>query len=144
MENLNFDDGYKEFTINNDESKVIRFNPSDFAIFTRLTEAKKVISEAISKVGDIEIDAEGKAVDFEKAGQMVENLDKIIKEQVDYVFNSSVSEKVFGNQSPMSNVGGKSLFERFFECIEPVISEALTEQRKESKKRVAKYTQGVK
>lgn len=144
MNNLNFDDGFREFTINNDESKVIRINPSDFAIFTRLAEAKKIIADALENAGDIDITPEGKAVNFEVAGKKVEEIDKLIKEQVDYVFNSKVSDMVFGNQSPLSNIGGMSLFERFIDCVEPVIKEAITAKRQDSKKRVEKYTKGVK
>ena len=144
MNNLNFDDGFREFVINNDASKVIRINPSDVAMLTRFSEAQKKIDEAIKNAGDIEITAEGKAVDFEVAGKKVEELDNLIKEQVDYVFNSKVADMVFGNQSPMSNIGGISLFERFLDCIEPVIKEAITAKRVESKKRVSKYTKGLK
>ena len=99
---------------------------------------------AIEKAGDIEINAEGKAVDSEKAGQMVASIDSVIREQVDYIFASKVSEVVFGSQSPMSNIGGEPLFTKFFTCIEPFIAEALTEKKKESRKRVEKYTKGIK
>lgn len=144
MNNLSFDEGYKEFTINNDESRVIKFNPSDYAIITRLAEAKKTIEDAIKKAGDIEINAEGQAVDFERTGDMVKMVDDVIREQVDYIFASKVSDKIFGSQSPMSNIGGEPLFVKVFKCIEPIITDALTEKRKESKKRVEKYTKGIK
>lgn len=144
MNNLNFDDGYREFSINNDESRVVRFNPSDYAIFARLAEAKKKIGEAFEKAGDVDITPEGKAVDFEVAGKRIDELDKIIKEQMNYVFNSEVADKIFGNQSPLSNIGGKSLFERVFECIEPILLDAMTESKKERKKKIEKYTKGVK
>jgi hypothetical protein len=144
MNNLSFDEGYKEFTINNDENRVIRFNPSDYAIITRLAEAKKVIEDAIAKAGDVQIDAKGEAVDFEKTGEMVQMVDNVIREQVDYIFASKVSDKIFGSQSPMSNIGGEPLFVRVFNSIEPFILEATTQKRKESRKRVEKYTKGIK
>ena len=36
MQSISFDEGYKEFAINNDENRVIRFNPKDFGILTRM------------------------------------------------------------------------------------------------------------
>ena len=36
MQCISFDEGYKEFAINNDENRVIRFNPKDFGILTRM------------------------------------------------------------------------------------------------------------
>lgn len=36
MTSLKFDDGYKEYSINGDESRVIRINTTDFAIFDRI------------------------------------------------------------------------------------------------------------
>ena len=36
MQNIRFDDGYKEFMINDDPNKVIRFDPTDFAILSGL------------------------------------------------------------------------------------------------------------
>ena len=47
MQNINFDEGYKEFSINGDEKRVIRFNPKDFGILTRM-------EDTLSDFGEIE------------------------------------------------------------------------------------------
>lgn len=127
MKNINFDDGYKEFTINNDPDRTIRFNPSDVAIVERLHKASDALEKLISE--NTEADA----------AEAIERMDAAIREQVDYIFNQPVSNKVFGNQSPMAPVGGKMLFERFLEAATPIIMSHVKAERKASEKRISKY-----
>ncbi len=129
MKNINFDDGYKEFTINNDPDRTIRFNPSDVAIVERLNKASDALQKLVAE----------KADEPENTAETIERLDAAIKEQVDYIFNQPVSDKVFGNQSPMAPVGGKMLFERFLEAATPVIMSHVKAERKASEKRIGKY-----
>ena len=145
MQKLSFDEGYKEFSINGDENRVIRFNPSDLAIIKRLEEAKNKISESMAIKDDIELDNEGKPVDsLENYSKVISHIDNVIKEQINYIFDSDVADVVFGNQSPLANIKGKPLYERFMESVMPEIKKAVEEEAKESRKRVAKYTKVVK
>ena len=145
MKDLSFDEGYKEFSINGDENRVIRFNPSDLAIIKRLEEAKNKISESMAIKDDIELDNEGKPVDsLENYSKVISHIDNVIKEQINYIFDSDVANVVFGNQSPLANIKGKPLYERFMESVMPEIKKAVEEEAKESRKRVAKYTKVVK
>ena len=145
MKDLSFDEGYKEFSINGDENRVIRFNPSDMAIIKRLEEAKNKISESMAIKDDIELDNEGKPVDsLENYSKVISHIDNVIKEQINYIFDSDVANVVFGNQSPLANIKGKPLYERFMESVMPEIKKAVEEEAKESRKRVAKYTKVVK
>lgn len=145
MQNLVFDEGYKEFTINGDENRVIRFNPSDIAILKRLDEAKDKILEAMQVEKDIELDVEGKPIEsLENASKVVKHIDDTIKEQINYVFDYNVSDVVFGKQSPMANIKGLPLYVRFMESVKPVIESAMKEEAEKSRKRVNKYTKVVK
>ena len=145
MKDLSFDEEYKEFSINGDENRVIRFNPSDLAIIKRLEEAKNKISESMAIKDDIELDNEGKPVDsLENYSKVISHIDNVIKEQINYIFDSDVANVVFGNQSPLANIKGKPLYERFMESVMPEIKKAVEEEAKESRKRVAKYTKVVK
>ena len=145
MQKLSFDEGYKEFSINGDVNRVIRFNPSDLAIIKRLEEAKNKISESMNIKDDIELDNEGKPVDsLENYSKVISHIDNVIKEQINYIFDSDVANVVFGNQSPLANIKGKPLYERFMESVMPEIKKAVEEEAKESRKRVEKYTKVVK
>lgn len=135
MKNINFEDGYKEFTINNDPERTIRFNPSDIAIVERFHEASRALEKLIAESGEKEKNVEMKEDTVEAIGK----LDKAIREQIDYIFNQPVSETVFGKQSPMAPVGGKMLFERFLEAVLPVITTHIQDEKKASAERIGKY-----
>ena len=149
MQNLIIDDGLKEFTINNDPDKVIRFNPADINLLDRFDKAYKSIEEEHKKIEeDIELEVDGKPVeeqeDYEQALEVIRRLNQFIKDQIDYIFDSEVSDVIFGNQSPMSTVKGSPFFERVFDAIEPILKKEITAERKASEKRMSKYTGQIK
>jgi hypothetical protein len=145
MQNLIIDDGYKEFSINGDENRVIRFNPSDFSIIERINTAYEEINKATDIDTDIELKPDGKPVsELEKVAEIVSGINTTIKKQIDYIFNSPVSDAVFGNQSPLSMVKGMPLYERFLNAVVPIIRQEVAKEQEASRKRIEKYTKQVK
>lgn len=141
MQNLNFDDGYKEFSINNDPNRVIRFNPADFGIIERIKKAYDEIDKTTNIDTDAQLKTDGTPLELiGQAADIVTNMNNTIKAQIDYIFNSPVSEIVFGKQSPMGMVKGKPLYERFLETVIPVIQEEVKAEMAASQKRISKYT----
>lgn len=142
MQNLSFDDGFKEFSLNGDESRVIRFNPSDFSIIERIKKAYDEISKVTDIKDDIELNTDGTPMDeMGKAADIVKGINDTIKNQIDYIFNSPVSAMVFGNQSPLGMVKGMPLYERFLMTVIPVIQKEVKAETEASRKRIGKYTQ---
>lgn len=146
MQNLRFDDGFKEFMINGDKNRVVRFNPADINLLDRFDRAYKSIEEEQKKIEkDIELKTSGEPVeDNQQVLEVIRRLNQFIKDQIDYIFDSEVSETIFGNQSPMSTVKGRPLFERVFEAIQPILEKEITAEREASEKRISKYTGQVK
>lgn len=146
MQSIRFDDGYKEFMINDDPNKVIRFDPADVGIIERFNTAIKNIEKARQELtSDIEIDSKGDPIDdLESSAEAVAKVRKLINEQIDYIFDSPVSEMVFGNRSPLALAKGVPLFERFIMAAQEVIEKEIKEEMKASQKRVEKYTKQVK
>lgn len=145
MQNLIIDDGYKEYKINGDENRVIRFNPSDFSIIERINTAYEEINKATDIDTDIELKPDGKPVsELEKVAEIVSSINTTIKKQIDYIFNSPVSDAVFGNQSPLSMVKGMPLYERFLNAVVPIIRQEVAKEQEASRKRIEKYTKQVK
>ena len=142
MFNITIDDGYKEFTINNDPNRVIRFNPADIAIIERFEVAGRVMQEAAEKVSDVPLQPDGRPT-LEAAASAVAGVNQIIREQVDYIFNYPVSEAVFGKQSPLASVGGIPLFEQFLVAAMAYVKSEIRTEREASAARIAKYTDGV-
>jgi hypothetical protein len=145
MQNLSMNDGFKEFSINNDPNRVIRFNPSDFGIIDRINSAYAEIEKSTNVDTDVTLKNDGTAKDdLEKAAMIVQQVSNTIKGQIDYIFNSPVSDIVFGKQSPLSLVGGMPLYEQFLNVVIPVIKKDVQKEQESSRKRVNKYVDVIK
>jgi len=146
MQSIRFDDGYKEFMINDDPNKVIRFDPADFGIIERFNTAMKNIEKASETIkNDIDINPQGEPLsELEEAAEAVAKVNKLIKDQIDYIFDSPVSDMVFGNKSPLALVKGVPLFERFIMAAKEVIEKEVKKEMEASQKRIEKYTKQVK
>lgn len=145
MQNIKFDDGYKEFTINGDPNKVIRFDPTDFAIIERFNTAMKNIEKSTEEMEDVVLDGKGDPADeLETSANTVAKVNEYIRGQIDYIFDSPVAEIVFGNKSPLATSKGIPLFERFITAALSVIEKEVKAEMRASEKRVDKYTSKVK
>lgn len=144
MRNLSFDDGFISLTINNDPNRVISFNPADMGILERIAKSIDVIEKVTNDNQDIKLKNDG--TPFEELANIAETVnkvDKTIKEQINYIFNSNISDAVFGNQSALSLCKGVPLWESFLLTIIPVIEEEVMKEKKKSAERIKKYTKQV-
>lgn len=144
MQSLNFDEGLKSFAINGDESRVIRFNPADPDMMTRYYKAMQKVKEAQnSLLTDINLDDNGevsKEKQFSAASRELEEMNGIIRESLNQMFNADVYDVVFAGQSPFCIVrGGKYLFEAFLESLQPVLDKEIKAYQRASEKRMSKY-----
>lgn len=149
MQSLRFDEGYKEFCINDDPNRVIRFNPSDYGIIERFNKARKEILAEMEKIQkDFDLKPDGSPDvpedELEETAGIIEKVRKLICDKIDYIFGSPVSDVAFGKQSPLSSVKGVPLFERFIQAAQPIIEEEVRKEQEASQKRVSKYTKQVK
>lgn len=135
IQSINFEEGYKEFSINGDPERVIKFNPTDFAIIERAQTARKEIVEASKSIKDEEDE------DVEKTAELIKKVDAIIKEKVDYIFGYKISDIVFGLQSPLATKNGITLVERFISGAMPIVQKEIEEEQKKSQAKVSKYTE---
>lgn len=151
MQNISFNDGYNEYRINNDETKVIRFNPSDFNIIERASTAMKTIPAIVEEMEkeDFALNPDGtvnvdEVQDIELAGKMVSKIDRGIKEQIDFIMGNNVCDIVFEGQSCLSLTDGVPLYERFLDAVIPIIKKDVENEQKASQKRIDKHTKAVK
>lgn len=119
MQSINFNDGYKTYAINGDESNVIRVNTRDFNIVTRYNEMTPMLDETIEKYKQRK----------EKAGaDEIKDIDNRVRKIVDDVFNADVSNHAFGNTHSLTLLdSGKFLVESFLEAFMPIIENDVNE-----------------
>ena len=135
MQSISFDEGYKEFAINNDENRVIRFNPKDFGILTRMEDTLSDF-EALEK--------RLKGGNEEEFTNNLREAEKVVHEKIDSIFNANVHDIIFNHQSPISLVGGEFLFMRVIEALVPIVEKEVKYEMQKSEKRMSKYTEKYK
>lgn len=138
--NIVFDEGYKEFSINGDPTRKIKFNPADASIIERLDKVRKEIGQKVAELDSVKTEEN----DLEGYAKLVEKANNMVKEMINSIFNADVADIVFNEQSPLSIVNGKTLAERFLTAVVPIIQTEIEEQNKKSKTKVEKYTKRVK
>lgn len=135
MKNLNINTGIKEYSINGDESKILRINTTDMNILSRISKAEKELKKIAESCNNVTED---------KAIEMLSELDTKVREQIDYIFDGKVSDIIFGNINCISAAGGKPIFENFLDAVLPVIKEDISAEQENLNKKVNKYTSKVK
>lgn len=135
MQSISFDEGYKEFAINNDENRVIRFNPRDFGILTRMEDTLSDFEALEKKLKD------GNEEEFTNN---LREAEKVVHEKIDSIFNANVHDIIFNHQSPISLVGGEFLFMRVIEALVPIVEKEVKYEMQKSEKRMSKYTEKYK
>ncbi|CRZ34926.1 hypothetical protein DFR55_10982 [Herbinix hemicellulosilytica] len=143
MEKLRIQTGVKTYEIEDENGNVlgtINIYPRDFNIGKRAKEAQKKIEEYINEAEILAVENEEDAID------KITEIDNKIKEQLDYIFNSKVSETVFKGLHCLDVVAstGKYFIESFLDTILPVLSKELDAAVKASEKNIEQYTGQVK
>lgn len=135
---LKFNDGFKEFAVNGDESRIVRFNPCDFAIIKRLNDSVKKLDQIEEKYKNAK---DNDADNFEKISS---ECDADIRSEINAVFGSDVCTPAFGQVNCLSPAGGTPIFENFLNAMIPIIKTQTDKEISKSKKKITEYTSKVK
>ena len=143
MENrtIQFDEGYIEFSINNDPERILKINPSDLSLLERMQEAIKTLMREVESVKSIKITANGNAVDYlSDAAETVRKSNQMLRATVDHVFYDGAADIIFKNQNPLAlTADGTTIFESFFSGFSKAVKPILAGQAKKTKMRLEKY-----
>ena len=142
MSRLTLNTGVKNYEIEDENGNIpgtISIYPRDFNIGKRAKESQKKIAEYIDAAEQIATESEDDAID------QITEIDNKIKDQLDYMFNSKVSETVFKGLHCLDVVAdsGTYFIESFLDMIIPVINAELDRAAETSKRNVSKYTSQV-
>ena len=103
MKSINFDEGYREYKLNEDDSRVIRIRITDANLYSRIEKAMERTNELISKYKTRPFDS---------------NVRTIIND----AFGSDICTPAFGTASLMTPLpDGKLLLFSFFDAFLPVL-----------------------
>lgn len=127
MQSINFDTGYKTYAVNGDENNVIRINVADINLRSKLETVMKNISSAKERLKNCE-----------PTFELYEEVDKTIKEQLDYAFGENFSKSVFGdvNCLTVANSQGDMIIETFVAAFMPIVQKDIEEAMKAQKNKI--------
>lgn len=132
-QNINFDEGIREYTINNDPNRVIRVNMSDYAIFDRIKNAGEMVESYIKDIKNSGKDINGL--------EILSQAKDYVYKQVNYIFNSDVADIIFNGANPVSSIDGVTIYEKFIDVILPIITNDIETEAQKSVDRISKYTE---
>lgn len=135
--NINFEENVREITLNGDENRKIKFSPSDYAIVERFNTAQEHFKTISKEMSDIKISEDNSLEDM---SNLIKIGNEKLKAEVDYIFGYPISNVVFENQSPLTFIKGRTLFEIFIESAMKYVVETIKEEQEKSKEKVSKYT----
>lgn len=136
MQSINFDNNFKTFCLNEDENNVIRINTSDFGIFERFEEVKKDLENLQQEAKQIESSENEDGLQCSHFGE----IDKKIREKINYVFGSDVSTPAFGTARCFSFSNGAPMFENFLNAVIPIIEKDMAIEIDKMQANIGKYT----
>lgn len=135
----------QRFRINGDNDKILELNTSDIGIITRISELYPKLQKLADKMSAIEMDepdedSEKFKAQLDKVGAQFKEIDKEMREYLDELFDTNVSEicAPFGNMYDL--VGGQFRYDSIIDALVPLYESNLAKETKALKERLAKKT----
>ena len=134
----------KSYRIDGDNNRILCLDTSDMNIMIRLEETYPEIQKLAVEAGD-RITASTGSDDLGSSlndiTEILKDIDKRMREKVDYIFASDVSDKCapHGNMFDPVN-GGEFRFEHIIEVLSSLYANNITSEFKKMQERVKKHT----
>lgn len=127
-------DGIKKtaFRINGDNNSILELNLSDMGIGDRLEKGYAKLQEELSRIANLPDDAD--------ISKELQKADKVMREQLDYIFDSNVSEVCGKGGSMYDPKDGSYRFEYILTALLKLYNENINAEYAKMKKRIEKHT----
>lgn len=139
------DDGTKEVPITNKFGKLIckvYFRPADFSIVDRYNDLVKGFDKLVEPIKNISIKADGTAT-FDKDWETIKSVEQSIKDKINELFDMEEADEIFAKRNAFSSVGGEFFCLHVINALGGVITKAIADEEKLTKKRLNKYLSDV-
>lgn len=134
---LDFGSAGKKYKIYNVFGEVVEIviNTTDFNIPKRLQESDKVFTDLMKKYENEKIENNEKL-----ALEVLPDLDKATREQINYIFGNDITSLVFGDMNIWSiNDEGMPLWVAFLECISDAVLQDMEVKKEKFNTQFKKY-----
>lgn len=136
----------RTFRINGDNNRLVKLNPSDVSVITRVEEASKKYDKCIEDLQALAEHPSETEEDLYDLGKKFKDIDNRMRDLLDYIFQSNVSDVCVpeGSGSMYDPVNGKYRYEYVLEALLQFYTSNIQNEYKKMNatvaKRTAKYT----
>ena len=140
----------KSFSIDGDINRIIQIDTSDLNVTVRLeevyTDLLKLAIDATDRMASVKDNKEEEDDDAELKSplsdysEILKDIDKQMREKVDYIFDSPVSDICVPSGNMYSIVGGEFNFERVVDALITLYANDIASEFKKMQSRVKKHT----
>lgn len=141
----------KRFRIDGDDNRILELNTSDLGVINRLDEVYPKLKAHESKVakltsstaelGDLDSDSEEESMKaIQKTSNALREIDKDMRELIDYIFNANVSATCGCDGSMYDPIDGRLRYEHIIDKIMPLYETNFANETRKVRERVAKAT----
>lgn len=132
----------RKFRINGDNRRLVELNPSDLSIITRIDTAEKKLDACIKALQQLADEPSDDDDSLKTLGEKFSKIDDDMRELVDYIFQSNVSEVCVpkGQGSMYDPFNGKYRYEHIIEALLNFYQGNIQNEYKKMRTTVAKKT----
>jgi len=130
----------KTYRINGDNSKVIELNPTDINVIVRAREVYSKLNNLAQRAGSLLVDQEEATTEkgLAKVAKALADLDKEMRDLIDYLFDSKVSDVLASGINMYSPVNGEFWFEHCIEVLSNLYENNFNSELQKMKSKVNK------
>lgn len=137
----------KRFRIDGDDNRILELNTSDLNILPRLKETYPKLMELNNQVAELSAKAsettDGVGLEngeFDSVIDTLAQVDTSMRELIDYIFDSNVSEICAPSGSMYDPINGQCRFEHIIACLTNLYETDMSAELDKLAKRTDKYT----
>ena len=127
----------KQFTIDNDENRILELDTSDLNIVKRINEFYPKLEKLREKIENIPDFKEGEIVDV---AEFLDEIDSEMRTLVDSIFDSNVCEVCVPSGSMYDPINGRLRYEILIDVLSKLYDENIKSEIKKVNSRVQKHT----
>lgn len=121
------------FRVNGQNDKLLKLNISDLGIINRVENGYAKLQEEVSKIAEL-------STDDENLTEKMNEIDKVMRDQIDYIFDSNVSEICAADGTMYDPKNGVLRFEHILDTLLKLYEKNIQDEYKKIKNRVEKHT----
>ena len=131
----------KKIRVDGDDNRILELDTSDMNIVVRWRDGYEKLESLMKEINDLQISDTGDIkTDITELGNVVEDIDTKMRNVLDEIFDSNVSEICAPSGSMYDMFNGEYRFEHILKALTPLYENNIDKEYEKMKKRVQKHT----